>query len=86
MPKILLKTNLNDSLGGMAERTKNQSIYFEESCSEESCSEESWANPTSEIDNERVNIRPRKSLFYWIFKLGPIQYDKKGKTKFIRTL
>lgn len=55
MPKILLKTNLNDSLGGMAEGTKNQSIY-----SEESCSEESWANPTSEIDNERVNIRPRK--------------------------
>lgn len=60
----------------MAERTKNQSIY-----SEESCSEESWANPTSEIDNERVNIRPRKFLFYWISKLGPIRYDNKRKNK-----
>ena len=63
MPKILFKTNLNDSLGGMAEGTKNQSIS-----SEESCSGESWANPTSEIDNERENIRPRKFGFYWISK------------------
>lgn len=81
MPKILLKTNRNDSLGGMAEGTKNQSIYSEESCSEESCSEESWANPTSEINNERVNIRPRKLWFYWISKLGPIRYDNKSKNK-----
>lgn len=37
----------------MAERTRDQFIY----------SDRSWANPTTEIDIERVNIRPRKLDF-----------------------
>jgi len=48
--------NLNDLLGRMAKRTKRQSIY----------SERSWVNPTNEVNIERVNIRPRRFLFYII--------------------
>lgn len=53
MQKILLKMNPNDSLGGMAEQTGYQFIY----------SERSWANATTELDIERVNIRLRKLYF-----------------------
>ena len=52
--KILLKTNPNDSLGGMAEQTGDNS-------------ERSSTNPTTKLDYrldiERVNIRPRKLYF-----------------------
>lgn len=62
--------NPNNSLGGMAERTRDQFIY----------SENSWANPTTKIDIERVNIRPRKflldySIFFYITQSCSIQYD-----------
>lgn len=72
MQKILLKTNPNDSLGGMAERTGDQFIY----------SERLWANPTTELDIEieRVNIRPRKLYF-----IGLLNFERsdtiKGKKK-----
>jgi len=42
MQKILLKTNPNDSLVGMAEVTENKFMY----------SEKSLTNPTTEIDIE----------------------------------
>ena len=58
MQKILLKTNPNDSLGGMAERTRDQFIY----------SDRSWANPTTEIDIERVS--PAKAFFSFLLNLG----------------
>lgn len=62
--KDSIEKNPNDSLGGMAERTRNQFIY----------SERSWAGPMNETDIERVNIRPRKpSYSYWIEKISAIR-------------
>lgn len=52
----------------MAEGTRDLFFYCERSC----------INPTTEIDIQRVNIRPRKFvLFYWIDKFWSIHYDKK---------
>lgn len=56
--------NPNDSLGGMAEQTRNQFIYSY------SDSERSWASPKTEIDIERVNIRPRKVYFIELINFG----------------
>lgn len=61
--------NLNDSLVGMAERTENQFIY----------SKKSRANPTTEIEIERVNIRPRKLSFLELLNLGNTIGAKQNK-------
>lgn len=48
--------NPDDSAERMAERTRDQFIYSEK-----------WeANSTAEIDIERVNIRPREFLFFFL--------------------
>ena len=54
----------------MAERIRNLFFY----------SERSWTNPRTEIDNERVNIRPRKFYFIGLINFGR-SYMIKGKTK-----
>ena len=61
----------------MAERTRNLFFY----------SERSWTNPRTEIDIERVNIRPRKFDFIGLINFGR-SYMRKGKTKerFVITL
>ena len=46
--------NPDDSAERMAERTRDQFIYYEKG----------KANYTTEIDIERVNIRPRKYIFF----------------------
>lgn len=71
MQKIILKTNPNNSLGGMAKRTRDQLIYSEREC----------ANPTTEIDIERVNIRLRKLLFYILLDYEILGDAIKDKTK-----
>jgi len=42
--------------------------------------ERSWPNPTTEIDIERVNIRPRKFYFIAVIKFDQSNMVK-GKTK-----
>jgi len=58
----------------MAEQTRNLFFY----------SERSWTNPRTEIDIERVNIRPRKFYFNWIDKFWSIVYDKRKNKRKIR--
>lgn len=59
---ILLKTNANDSLSGMAERTKNKLIYFEKS----------WIETTNEAEKSQYSLA--KPLFiglpYFLFYLA----------------
>lgn len=65
--------NLNDSLGGMAKRTRDLFFFF---------SERSWTNPTTEIDIERVNIRPRQFDFIGLINFNRSDMDMvKDKTK-----
>ena len=59
-----------DSLGGMAKRTRDLVFYFERS----------WTNPTTKINIERVNIRPRKFYFIVLIYFG-LSYLIKDKTK-----
>jgi len=59
-----------DSLGGMAKRTRELFFY----------SERSWTNPTTKIDIERVNIRPRRFYFIGLINFGR-SYLIKNKTK-----
>lgn len=55
----------------MAKRTRDQLIYSEREC----------ANPTTEIDIERVNIRLRKLLFYILLDYEILGDAIKDKTK-----
>lgn len=56
-----LEKNANDSLVGMAERAKNQFIYYERSWD--------WDTSTNERNVERANIRPRKP-YCWIARIA----------------
>lgn len=64
--------NLNDSLGGMAKGTWDLFVF----------SERSWTQSTTEIDIERVNIRPRKFDCIGLINFDPSNMVMvKGKKK-----
>lgn len=58
----------------MAERTRDQFIYYEKG----------KANYTTEIDIERVNIRPRKYIFF-SFYINELKINKKKKKYLVYT-
>jgi hypothetical protein len=68
--------NSNDSWIGMAEPTRDQFIY----------SEKFSTNDRTEIEIERVNIRPRKLYFIGLLNLGQSNPIKsKTKERFVLT-